>query len=389
MYVPTHCRSGHIQGCILYYYSYRPYTTNTNTPYTTGTHTPFPTPTATATTTPAVENNTGMQENSRTSADAAVVCLAIISMLIIALVPWLAEIRHHKKMNKNSCLEEELAAAQKKVNLLAQEIANQHEEHAALQTEKDKLEEGKISQLDTILSLRNSRHSLQARYKDLLAGNNELAAHNHNLNVQNHNVTALNADLMHFIHILGARNTNLAHFTLDLQHLNLHLKRETINWKNTFHAIHTPPPQPIPTPAPVSPPNPAPMQLETALQECLVELVEALSRKEGRVRDLEEEVGDFEKEVEWRDELIEVVEEELADVKGMLEWYKGGVDEMGRWALGEGGGFEEGVEEGVKEGDGDGDWEGFESGVEEVGLRDFEGVEDGAEDLDWEYVEVV
>lgn len=76
----------------------------------------------------------------------------------------------------------------------------------------------------------------------------------------------------------------------------------------------------------------------------------------------------------------------------MLEWYKGCVDEMGRWAMWEGEGRQEdavvvGGEESESE-EGYDSWEESESEFGEVVLRDFDGVEEG-EDSGWEYIEAL
>ena len=279
--------------------------------------------------------------------------------------------------------------------MLEQEIAGQREECTALQTEISAVREDTSIYSSLNLTLWNRKRDLEKRYEDLLTRDDELTALNHDLNVQNHDLSVLNADLIQFIRNLGSRNKDLIQLILDLETRNEHLERENVNWKESFHALLTPPapvPHPHPPPEPVSPPTPAPTRMESALQECLEDLSVALKRKHDQVGFLEEEVGDFEKEVEWRDEMIGVVEEELTEVKKMLEWYKGCVDEMGRWAMWEGEGRQEdavvvGGEESESE-EGYDSWEESESEFGEVVLRDFDGVEEG-EDSGWEYIEVV
>ncbi|KAG9201592.1 hypothetical protein G6514_005599 [Epicoccum nigrum] len=387
---------------------YTPYTTRANTPYITGTHTPYYrlcstykpyltykpyqthvphqvcTPSVTATAPPAMENNTAIQEDSTTSVSLGITCLAVLLILLLT-IPILfsnqipatlsAKLRslpqlirnesttapHHSKTKETSRLEEELVHAQNTVAMLEQEITDQREEHAALQTETSAIKEENAM-----------------RASDLLTRNDELTAHNHNLNAQNHDLSLLNAHLMQFVR--------------DLEERNEHLERENANWKTSLRALHAPPlprpvlrPHPHPTPSAVSSPTLPPTPLETALRECLVDLAQALLSKEECVGCLKEEISDFEAETEWRDEMIGVVEEELKETKEVLEWYEMCAADVGRWELWKG----EGFEEGGGWGDEDRVWKEYESEFEEVVLRDFDGVEEGAEDLGWECVEVV
>lgn len=424
MSIPTQCLSRRIQGCAHRYYRYAPRTAGTYTPYTTSTKTSYqtvsypiykscltykpnpistPSPTNTATKPAVMGNSTAIQEDPTTSASPAVACLAVLIILLL-LVPILfpkqrrdtlsarlkllsQRIRNsstatppsYLETNRTSRLEEKLVVAQRAVAMLEQEIADQREECTALQTEISELKEDISIHTSLNITLWNGKRDLEKKYEDLLTRDDKLTAHNHALNMQNHNLSVLNADLMQFIRNQEERNE--------------HLERENVNWKNTLHALHAPPRpviHPHPTPEPVSPPTPALTRI--TLQDCLKDLAVALKRKHDQVGFLEEEVRDFEKEVEWRDEMIGVVEEELTEVKKMLEWYKGCVDEMGRWAMWEGEGRQEdavvvGGEESESE-EGYDSWEESESEFGEVVLRDFDGVEEG-EDSGWEYIEAL
>ena len=418
MSIPTQCLSGRIQGCAHKYYMYTPYTAGAYIPYTTRTNWPYQTipyptwkpcltytplspPTATATM-PATVENPVIQEGSSTFASLAIACLLVLFMLLL-LLPILfpnqildtisarlnalsQEIRSvgtttspHEEEIETSWLEEDLVNAQNKVAMLEQEITDQREECTALQKEISQVKGDNALLAGLNLSFWKEKRRIEARYKDLLANCDELVAHNHDLNKQNRNLSLLNADSLQLVRDLETRNE--------------HLERENVNWKESFHAIHSPPalvshthstPSLVSSPSPLlsissTPINPSLYDRHTAALAHLADLKLILSHKETYIQYLKEERGDFEAEKEWRDEMIALVEEELAEAKGMVEWYRECVDEMGRWALWEGRGFQEGHE--WDEWDRDEGWEESESELEEVVVRDFEGAEEGVEPL--------